>query len=72
MLNSCVYPFSYKSTYTFQARQFIDFKRVSVSGGDGGDGRLSFLSLPYKEWAGPDGGNGGNGGHIIFKGKIVF
>lgn len=37
-------------------------------GGNGGDGCLSFLSLPQKEFAGPDGGDGGNGGHVVFRG----
>ncbi|CAL1537560.1 unnamed protein product [Lymnaea stagnalis] len=50
-----------------KARHFVDFIEVQVSGGKGGNGMLSFLSLPKREWAGPDGGNGGNGGHVIFK-----
>lgn len=50
-----------------KARHFVDFIEVEVSGGKGGNGMLSFLSLPKREWAGPDGGNGGNGGHVIFK-----
>ncbi|KAI0228035.1 Mitochondrial ribosome-associated GTPase 2 [Lamellibrachia satsuma] len=49
------------------ARKFVDFKRVRVIGGQGGDGCLSFLRLPFNEWAGPDGGDGGNGGHVIFQ-----
>ena len=31
---------------------------------------LSFLSLPHREWAGPDGGDGGHGGHVIFQGDL--
>ncbi|XP_059158132.1 mitochondrial ribosome-associated GTPase 2-like isoform X2 [Physella acuta] len=53
-------------TYRKQ-RHFVDYMEVTVSGGKGGNGMLSFLSLPRREWAGPDGGNGGNGGHLIFK-----
>lgn len=49
------------------ARKFVDFTRVRVIGGHGGDGCLSFLRLPFNEWAGPDGGDGGNGGHVIFE-----
>lgn len=49
------------------SKYFVDFKRVRATGGKGGDGRISFLSMPLKEWAGPDGGNGGNGGHVIFE-----
>ena len=40
-------------------------------GGRGGDGCMSFLSLPFNEWAGPDGGDAGNGGHVIFQGKTL-
>ena len=47
----------------------MDFKKLRVKGGDGGDGCVSFLSLPRNEWAGPDGGDGGNGGHVIFQGE---
>ena len=46
---------------------FIDWVQVKVKAGNGGDGRLSLLSVYKKEFAGPDGGNGGNGGHIIFR-----
>jgi len=46
---------------------FVDFIKVQVLGGKGGDGLCSFTSLPKNEWAGPDGGNGGNGGHVLFK-----
>ena len=54
----------------FQSKHFQDFKYVKVMGGKGGDGAMSFLSLPFKEFAGPDGGNGGNGGHVIFEGNV--
>lgn len=46
---------------------FVDFTRVRVTGGDGGNGMLCFSSVKSNEWAGPDGGDGGNGGHVIFK-----
>lgn len=48
-------------------RHFVDFRKVRVVGGAGGNGALSFLSLHSNEFAGPDGGDGGNGGHVIFK-----
>ncbi|XP_041375708.1 mitochondrial ribosome-associated GTPase 2-like [Gigantopelta aegis] len=51
---------------------FVDFKKVHVKGGHGGNGFVSFSSLPGNEWAGPDGGNGGNGGHIIFKASTNY
>ncbi len=47
--------------------KFIDWIRVHVKAGNGGDGSVSLLSLYREEFAGPDGGNGGNGGHVIFK-----
>lgn len=48
-------------------KHFVDYKKVRVVGGAGGNGALSFLSVFAKEFAGPDGGDGGNGGHVIFK-----
>ncbi|XP_006126231.2 mitochondrial ribosome-associated GTPase 2 [Pelodiscus sinensis] len=48
-------------------RYFIDHRRVSVTGGHGGQGINSFYSEPRKEFGGPDGGNGGDGGHVILK-----
>ncbi|XP_045194088.2 mitochondrial ribosome-associated GTPase 2-like [Mercenaria mercenaria] len=44
---------------------FVDFKKVQVLGGRGGNGCISFHSEPRKEFGGPDGGNGGHGGHVI-------
>ncbi|KAL8570115.1 hypothetical protein ACOMHN_033794 [Nucella lapillus] len=52
---------------TVKVKHFVDYRRVVVQGGSGGNGCLSFTSEPRKEWAGPDGGCGGNGGHIIFQ-----
>jgi len=46
---------------------FVDHRHVSVMGGDGGDGCISFLALFKNPKAGPDGGDGGNGGHVMFK-----
>ncbi|GFS20128.1 GTPase Obg [Elysia marginata] len=46
---------------------FVDYIELEVCGGKGGNGMLSFSSIPHKEWAGPDGGDGGHGGHVIFK-----
>lgn len=47
--------------------EFIDFKKVRVKGGKGGDGMICFLHLFCNDKAGPSGGDGGNGGHIIFE-----
>uniref|UniRef100_A0A131XEY4 Putative mitochondrial ribosome-associated gtpase 2 n=1 Tax=Hyalomma excavatum TaxID=257692 RepID=A0A131XEY4_9ACAR len=46
---------------------FVDWKRVKVIGGPGGDGCISFMKLFCNPNAGPDGGDGGNGGHVIFE-----
>ena len=46
----------------------IDKVRVSVTGGKGGDGKVSFLHEKYRPKGGPDGGNGGNGGNVFFQG----
>src|SRR3989338_8881261 len=46
----------------------IDKVRVSVTGGKGGDGKVSFLHEKYRPKGGPDGGNGGNGGAVYVTG----
>lgn len=50
-----------------EAQYFVDSRRVTVNGGNGGDGHVSFFKVPFKEWAGPSGGNGGNGGHVVLR-----
>ncbi|KAL7075102.1 hypothetical protein ACQ4LE_005465 [Meloidogyne hapla] len=52
---------------TGEPLDFIDYQKVVCSGGNGGDGVISFLREKNLEFCGPDGGNGGNGGHVIFK-----
>ena len=42
-------------------RSFVDCVDTEVEGGDGGDGRICFLSVFAVEFAGPDGGDGGHG-----------
>jgi GTP-binding protein len=46
---------------------FIDQARIFVSGGDGGNGCVSFRHEKYKPKGGPDGGDGGNGGNVILR-----
>ncbi len=47
--------------------KFIDEAVITVRGGKGGDGALSFIRLRYVPKGGPDGGNGGRGGDVILR-----
>jgi GTP-binding protein len=44
---------------------FIDEASITVCGGDGGNGCLSFRREKYVPRGGPDGGDGGNGGSVV-------
>ena len=46
---------------------FIDYTKVTVKAGDGGNGAISFHREKYIDNGGPDGGDGGRGGSIYFK-----
>lgn len=46
---------------------FIDFAKIFVRGGDGGNGCISFRHEKYVPAGGPDGGDGGNGGNVILE-----
>jgi len=46
---------------------FIDQARISVRGGDGGDGAAAFRREKYVPKGGPSGGDGGDGGSVILE-----
>lgn len=45
----------------------IDYVKISVKAGDGGDGAVSFRREKYVAAGGPDGGDGGKGGDIYLR-----
>lgn len=47
--------------------KFVDFVTISVRGGRGGNGGLSFRREKYIPKGGPDGGDGGKGGDVLLE-----
>ncbi|MBQ3824130.1 MAG: GTPase ObgE [Clostridia bacterium] len=45
---------------------FVDYTKITVKAGKGGDGAVSFHREKYIAAGGPDGGDGGNGGNVYF------
>ena len=50
-----------------QSQNFVDRAKITVRGGKGGNGCMSFRREKYVPRGGPDGGNGGNGGHVLVR-----
>lgn len=46
---------------------FIDYTKIIIKSGDGGNGATTFRREKYVAAGGPDGGDGGNGGNIYFQ-----
>ena len=45
---------------------FVDYTKIVIKSGDGGNGAVSFRREKYVAAGGPDGGDGGKGGDIYF------
>lgn len=46
---------------------FIDYTKIVIASGNGGNGAISFRREKYVANGGPDGGDGGKGGNVYFR-----
>ena len=46
---------------------FVDYAKIIIKSGNGGDGAATFRREKYVAAGGPDGGDGGNGGSVYFE-----
>ncbi len=46
---------------------FVDFAKISIRAGSGGNGAVSFHREKYVAAGGPDGGDGGRGGNVVLR-----
>ncbi len=48
---------------------FVDYVKIHVASGKGGQGSAHLRREKYVAKGGPDGGDGGRGGHVVLKGN---
>lgn len=50
-----------------QLHHFVDYVKIYVKAGDGGQGCIAFLQEAGRPFGGPAGGDGGHGGHVYLE-----